>query len=162
MSLRFTDLCSVLPSKPSCRTAVPFGIRLQSFSRRTCRRMRRHARRFFHSGVLQRFHKYVNLRKTPLLFSDVVPPFRKRSRSAFLLGCKRPRRENPTLTTFCGVPVRFPMPLCRTVTPFFVRQSGEAIAFPSRGRWTGEAGTDEVSPLTPPFPALRFRLPRRR
>ena len=43
-------------------------------------------------------------RSKPPFTRSVAAPLRKRSRSDFLLGCKRPRYENPSLPTFCGVP----------------------------------------------------------
>ena len=45
---------------------------------------------------------------------SAAPPFRKKSRSARLLGCKRPRCGSLSLTTFCGAQVR-PVSL---LTPF--------------------------------------------
>ena len=41
------------------------------------------------------------------LAHSVAPPLRKRSRSDFLFGCKRPHDENPSLPTFCGFPAGF-------------------------------------------------------
>ena len=50
---------------------------------------------------------YVSFATTFLLKSHrlthaVAPPFRKKSRSAHLLGCKRPRDGSLSLPTFCG------------------------------------------------------------
>jgi|GEM_PF-5678226 len=41
-------------------------------------------------------------RQTPSLIHSVTPPFRKRSRPACLLGCKRPRHGSLSLPAFCG------------------------------------------------------------
>ena len=41
----------------------------------------------------------VNRSRSP---ASHAPPLRKKSRSVFLLGCKRPRNEKPSLPTFCG------------------------------------------------------------
>ena len=42
-------------------------------------------------------------RLSPPLALSVAPPLRKRSRSARLLGCKRPRNGSLSLPTFCGL-----------------------------------------------------------
>ena len=41
----------------------------------------------------------VNRSRSP---ASHVPPLRKKSYSVFLLGCKRPHNEKPSLPTFCG------------------------------------------------------------
>jgi len=245
MSPRFTDLCSVLSSKPSCRTAVPFGIRLQSFSRRTCRRILRNYTTFFFRITRALVCNALSLLGACRCVLRICVPYFLRSLRAeqqcrSVSGCSHfpvvhaagfygftrrsfsVSRERSFATRFrClahvaafygfvfrtsfeafvpnGSAVRYPAavifppymppdftdlhdvlfpyhasarlqrafvawrmslrftdlcsvlpskPSCRTATPFFVRQVYEALAFPSRGRWTGEAGTDEVLPHT--------------
>ena len=50
-------------------------------------------------------------------YRSVIPPLRKKSRSARLLGCKRPRDGSLSLPTFCGfVPCGAGDSFCLTLT----------------------------------------------
>ena len=64
-----------------------------------------------------------------------APPFRKKSRSAHLLGCKRPRNGSLSLPTFCGfVPCGAGDSFCLTLTH---RHSFRRSFFPNHNRCAG-------------------------
>ena len=61
---------------------------------------------------------------TPFLAHSVAPPHRKKSRSARLFGCKRPRDGTLSLPTFCGYnPKRLKRIYCPSSDCFFVPSS---------------------------------------
>ena len=183
MSPRFTDLCSVLSSKPSCRTAVPFGIRLQSFSRRTCRRILRNYTTFFFRITRALVCNALSLLGACRCVLRICVPYFLRSlraerrRRSLSDKCTKPspspRGEGGpakpgrmrcfrTLDRICricvfslGSPVA---PLCKGS----IVRAGSARP-PAVTKWScRRKRLKGCSPLTPPSPALRFRLLRRR
>ena len=80
------------PRKRRSRTASPF-LRLHTVER---------SETINHPLCVHVHGWFVTYNQTSPLTIHIAAPLRKRSRSVFLLGCKRPHDEKPSLPTFCG------------------------------------------------------------